>query len=159
MAVPKFYRVLRGQRGLAAKTKFLNHLEGLDTVSEIGTRGNRAESTELLIVPFNLKLGADVFLEQSALTPSWTALKAAIGTHAKDNPPASSTQIKIRGARAARISATSGLLATGTVKTSKLTGLRGCLRSRKALIGYSLSIDKPTGNESNETILPYRFKR
>jgi hypothetical protein len=36
---------------------------------------------------------------------------------------------------------------------------RGCLRSRKALIGYSLSIDKPTDNESNETILPYRFKR
>jgi hypothetical protein len=33
--------------------------------------------------------------------------------------------------------------------------LRGCLRSKKALIGYSLSIDKPTGNESNATILPY----
>jgi hypothetical protein len=44
-------------------------------------------------------------------------------------------------------------------KRQVLAYLRGCLRSKKALIGYSLSIDKPTGNESNATILPYRFKR
>lgn len=36
--------------------------------------------------------------------------------------------------------------------------LRGCVRSRKALIGY-MSIEKPTGNKSNETILLHRFKR
>jgi hypothetical protein len=124
MAVPKFYRVLRGQRGTAAKTKFLNHLEGLDTISAIGTKGNRPESTELLIVPFTVKLGTDVYLEQSALTPSWAALRTAIGNHAKASPPTGSSQVKIRGARAARISATSGLQATGTVKTSKLTGLK-----------------------------------
>lgn len=124
MAVPKFYRVLRGQRGLAAKTKFLNHLEGLDTESAIGTRGNRAASTELLIIPFGIKLGSDVLLEQSALSTSWTALKAAVGTHAKETPPASTTQVKLRGAKAARISATSGLTSTGVVKTSKLTGLK-----------------------------------
>jgi hypothetical protein len=124
MAVPKFYRILRGQRGAAAKTKFLNHLEGLDTVSAIGTRGNRPDSTELLIIPFGIKLGSDVLLEQSALVPSWTALKSAIGTHAKETPPASTTQVKLRGARAARISATSGITATATVKTSKLTGLK-----------------------------------
>jgi hypothetical protein len=47
----------------------------------------------------------------------------------------------------------------GSIQENPIASLRGCLRSRKALIGYSLSIDKPTGNESNETILPYRFER
>jgi hypothetical protein len=124
MAVPKFYRILRGQRGNAAKQKFLNHLEGLDTESAIGTKGNRAASTELLIVPFGVKLGATVLLEQSALETSWAILKGPIGTHATETIPQASTSVKLRGARAARISATSGLSATGTVKTSKLTGLK-----------------------------------
>jgi hypothetical protein len=124
MAVPKFYRVLRGQRGTAAKTKFLNHLEGLDTVSAIGTRGNRPDSNKLYIIPFGIQLGAGVLLEQSALVNSYAALKAALGTHTKDTIQAQSTGIKIRSARAARVSATSGQSTTATVKTSKLTGLK-----------------------------------
>jgi hypothetical protein len=124
MAVPKFYRVLRGQRGLAAKTKFLNHLEGIDTVSAIGTKGNRPESRKLYIIPFNIKLGPTVLLEQSALIPSYTALTSALSTHTKATIDAAETSVKLRGARAARVSATSGLSGTGAVKTSKLTGLK-----------------------------------
>jgi hypothetical protein len=124
MAVPKFYRILRSQRGAAAKQKFLNHLEGIDTVSAIGTRGNRDDPKELFITPFNVKLGPTVVLKQSALTASFNKLHGAAGTHSPAALAANDTAVKLRGARAARVSASDGVSGTATVKTSKLTGLK-----------------------------------
>ncbi len=139
MAVPKFYRILRGQRGAAAKAKFLNHLEGIDTVSAIGTRGKRADPKDLFITPFNIKLGPTVVLKQSALLTSFNKLHTAAGTHSPVALAANDTAIKLRGARAARVSASDGLTDTAAVKTSKLTGLKYASQGGKS---YSLPFGK-----------------
>lgn len=125
MAVPRYYRVLRGQRGPAARQKYLDYLAGLsqpDLTNEVPK--NRPATQELYVKPFGVDLGTDVLLETSALQPSYTALRGAIGaTRVVDSPPAGKTGVKLRGAKAARISATSGLLTTGKYKKSNATGL------------------------------------
>jgi hypothetical protein len=125
MAVPRMYRVLRGERGAAAKTKFLDYLQRLTPeTSGVGTRGNRPASVQVYVVPFGQDFGANNYLRASALTPAIAALRGAVGTHAKESITAGTDNaLRLRGVHAARVSATSGLATQGTSKTSKLTGL------------------------------------
>jgi hypothetical protein len=124
MAVPKFYRVLRGQRGQAARTAYLNYLETLGTDRAPVSRGNRPTSMPLYVLPFGIDLGTELVLETSALQASHAALNAGVGgNRVLESVPAGKAPIKIRTAKAARVSATSGLSGTGTNERSKLTGL------------------------------------
>lgn len=123
--VRPYERVLRGQRGAAAKTRYLNYLEGLDIEPDIGSRGPKPEQIKLYLFPFSINLGGEIVLEASALEPSYQALKSGMGvTRVLENVPAGRAAIKLRTMRPARVSATSGITATGSVKTSKLTGLK-----------------------------------
>lgn len=126
MAVPKFYRVLRGQRGAAAKTKLLSVLTSLDPNQDnLGTKPGRPESVVLYVEPFNIELGSELVLQTSALLPAYTDMKSFVGTNrVKDALPAGILGLKAKSLRAARVSASTGLQSTGTVKTSKLTGLK-----------------------------------
>lgn len=126
MAVPKFYRVLRGERGTAAKAKYLQRLTDLDPLQDgLGTKGNRPASKILYVDPFNVDLGNELLLQTSALSTSYTALSAAIGaTRVKDTLAASIIGLKAKSIKAARVSASTGVSQSGTVKTSKLTGLK-----------------------------------
>jgi hypothetical protein len=125
MAVPRYYRVLRGQRGPAARQKYLDYLAGLaqpDLTNE--TPKNRPASKVLYVKPFGVDLGADALLQTSALDPSFTKLRAAVGaTRVFDVLAAGKSAIKIRNAKAARVSATDGLSTTGTYQKSNATGL------------------------------------
>jgi hypothetical protein len=125
MAVPRYYRVLRGQRTAEARTKYLNYLAGLATPDKTNaTPKNRPAKKVLYVKPFGVDLGTDVLLETSALETSFDRLVAAItAARVKAAIPAGSTGIKLRSSKAARVSATSGQTATGTYKKSAATGL------------------------------------
>jgi hypothetical protein len=125
MAVARMHRVLTGQRGIAAKEKLLAYYQRLGPeTSGIGTKGNRPASVAVYVVPFGQNFGAGNFLHATALTPSVAALRAAVGTHAKQTiTPGTENGLRLKGTSAARVSATSGVSTTGTQKTSRLTGL------------------------------------
>jgi len=121
----RFSRVVRGQRGAAAKTRYLNYLEGLDIEPDIGSRGSNPDSIALYVFPFTVNLGSKLVLETSAFLPSYNALKDGLGAaRCLDTVPATRLALKIRAISAARVSATAGLANSGTVRTSKLTGLQ-----------------------------------
>jgi hypothetical protein len=126
MAVPKFYRVLRGERGAAAKAKYLQKLTDLDPIQDgLGTKGARPPLQILYVDPFNIDLGNELLLQTSALTPSYTALSGAIGaTRIKAELATGIIGLKAKSIKAARVSASTGVSQSGVVKTSKLTGLK-----------------------------------
>lgn len=126
MAVPKFYRVLRGQRGAAAKAKLIEKLTSLDPNQDnLGTKGGRAPSVILYVEPFNIDLGNELVLQTSALSTAYTDMKTFVGTNrVKDALPAAIIGLKAKSLKAARVSASTGVSNSGVVKTSKLTGLK-----------------------------------
>jgi hypothetical protein len=125
MTARPYSHVLRGQRGAAARTKYLAYLEGLAVPDKTNqTPKNRPVRNTLYVKPFTVDLGADSYLECSALDTSYTKLKAAIGTtRLLDTLPTGKNGLKLTGSKAARISASSGRTPTGTYKQSKRTGL------------------------------------
>jgi hypothetical protein len=139
----RFYGVLRGFRGAAARQKYLDHLAGLGTQGEnIGTKGSRPAQTELYVQPFGQDLPDDLFLRVSALTPSWTTLKtvAPIAARTKDTLAATAKKVRISKFKASRVVRRTKD-ATGTASTSKLTGL-------KYLKYNSTSISAPFGRST-----------
>lgn len=128
MAVPKFYRVIRGERGAEAKTKFLAYLTRLSPAledSKIGTKGQRPSPTVLYVEPFGINLGTQLMLQTSALSTSWNAVKGIgpVAARTKEEISSGKSAIKMRGGSAARVRATTGLASTGVKDTSHLTGL------------------------------------
>jgi hypothetical protein len=121
----RFMNVLRGYRGETAKTKFLDHLKGIGQGDNIGTKGSRPASQKLYVQAFGQDLGVNLFLQVSALAPSFTGLNAysEIAARAKTTLTATQTSVKIKGFTAARVVRRTKD-STGTVKTSKLTGLK-----------------------------------
>jgi hypothetical protein len=126
MAVPRYYRVLRGQRTAAARTKYLDYLSGLATPDKQDlTPTNRPEKKVLYITPFNISLGATVVLQASAYTDSYTKLSTGIGAaRLLTAIPETNTAVKLRSAKPARVSATQRTAGVaGVYKQSKATGL------------------------------------
>lgn len=121
----RFQNVLRGFRGEAAKTKYLDRLRGLGQGENVGTRGGRPDSKVLYVRPFGQSLGEKVFLKVSALTPSFAALNgySEVSSRYKETVASDDVGVKIKGFKAARVVRRTKD-ATGTVTTSKLTGLR-----------------------------------
>jgi hypothetical protein len=127
MGVPRFFRVLRGQRGQAAKDKYLAYLTQLNSGQEgLGTKGNRPDRVLLYLKPYNVDLGTDAELVSSALEPSWNQLRGLTGvsTRVSNVGTANTVGVKLRSAKPARVHVTTGLVAQGTVDTSQLTGLK-----------------------------------
>lgn len=123
MARRRFSQVLTGARGEVAKTKYLDRLRGMGQGERIGTKGNRPDSITLYINPFGLELPPDTFVQASALAPSWTALKGEVASRAKETISATQKVLKLSGFKAARVVRRTKD-ASGTVTTSKLTGLK-----------------------------------
>lgn len=119
----RFSQVLTGARGDVAKTKYLERLKGMGQGENIGTKGNRPDSTALYIQPFGQELPADMFIKQSALTPSWSALSSAVGSRTKATVSATQKVLKLSGFKAARVVRRTKDT-SGTATTSKLTGLK-----------------------------------
>ena len=137
----RFSQILVGARGEAAKTKYLDRLRGMGQGEKIGTKGNRPDSKYLYVQPFGTELPATVFFRVSALTPSWDSLKSAISTHTKETITGTQQEIRASGFEAARaVRRTKD--SSGTVTTSKLTGL-------KYLKYNSTSISAPFGRKAN----------
>jgi hypothetical protein len=136
----RFYNVLRGYRGEAAKAKFLD-LKGLGQGEKIGTGGNRPDSKKLYVQPYTKNLGPTLYLEVSALDPSYEALKiyAEVASRSKTSVTGTNTSVKIDGFRAARL-VRRGKTKTGVQTTSKLTGL-------KYLAYKSPSVSVPLGRK------------
>jgi hypothetical protein len=125
MTTPRNYRVIRGQRGDAARDKYLAYLKGLSLPDLTNTPiKDRPAKVVLYVTPFGLKLGPDVLLQTSALTTSFNELKAIVGTnHVIDVLPGTKSAVKIRNAKAARVSATRKSPDAAVRKKSTRTGL------------------------------------
>ena len=149
MARPANYWILRGARGAAARTKYLQYLDGLGTQREEGTLGgNRPASVGLLVSPFGLNLGAGVKCSVSARSDAWGALGtfSELATRVATATGEGETAVKIKGYKSARFSRTTGIDATGRVKRSKRTGL-----AYLSYGGNSLSV--PFGKKTGDTSL------
>jgi hypothetical protein len=84
-------------------------------------------------------------LETSALESSYQTLKGGMGaTRVLETVPVGRAAIKLRTVKPARVSASRGLASTGTVKTSKLTGLK---YADYGGISYSCPFGRGTANE------------
>jgi hypothetical protein len=138
----RFHNVLRGYRGEAAKTKFLDHLRGIGQGENIGTKGSRPPSKKLYVQPFGQNLGATLYLQVSALVPSYDALSGygEVTGRVKATLDAAETSVKIQGFTAARV-VRRQKDGSGTVSTSKLTGL-------KYLKYNAPSVSVPVGRKS-----------
>lgn len=122
MPKPRYYNVLRGYRGAAARTAYLAYLAGeADQEPAIGTRGNRPESVRLYVTPFSIPLPADHQVIESALLPAWTLMETALANFATDTLGAD-TAVNIRSYHAPRLIRITKD-PTGTVATSKVTKL------------------------------------
>lgn len=125
MGVPRFYRVLRGQRGQAAKDKYINYLNGIDIEDNVGGGTAKPPSQTLYVRPFSGGLPSTVWLRVSASTTAWGnfGTVSTIATRTKETIASGNTAVKIRGFKAARVSKTTGIASSGTRKTSTKTGL------------------------------------
>lgn len=128
MAVPRFYRVLRGQRTPAARQKFLDYLAGLSAQEDRtgGSAKERPATVPLFVHPFSLKYDGDLFVRTSCLDPAFTAMGSAVASYISTVTEATGsgkTQIRLSRFKAARISRTVTTAGVGTYAKSKLTGL------------------------------------
>jgi len=129
MAVPKFYKVLRGERGTEAKTKYLAYLNRLSPTledSKVGTGGNRPETKKLFLRLFNYDLPGTIFAETSATVPAWDTVKGitAVSARTKETIAAPNVSIKFKKVKPARVVYRTLNDTSGTASTSHLTGLR-----------------------------------
>jgi hypothetical protein len=124
MTAAPYSRVLRGQRTPAARTKYLQYLEGLNQPDRTNkTPKNRPASNTLYVTPFGKKIGTDQLLQTSALKNSYLTLKTGIGaTRVFDALPQGKTALQLKRAKAARVSVTQNQVA-GKYAQSKKTGL------------------------------------
>lgn len=125
MGVPRFYRVIRGQRGQAAKDKYINYLNGIDIEDNVGGGAAKPPSQSLYVRSFSGGLPNTVWLRVSASTSAWGnfGTVSAIASRTKETVATGNSSVKIRGFKAARVSKTTGIASSGTRKTSTKTGL------------------------------------
>ena len=124
----RFYNVLRGYRGQAARDTFLRHLQGLGTQGTgIGTRGGRPATQPVYIVPFALPLGTDTYVQASALEAAVTTFDGnsqwSSRTKKQSELDTNAVSIKLKQYKPPRVVRRS-VSATGAPETSHLTGLK-----------------------------------
>lgn len=123
----RFLGVLKGYRGEAARTKYLQHLQGLNKEDRIGTKGNRPPTVPLYITPFAFPLGANIFVKASALQPAVAIFSGKTEWSSRvqtaEEMTNTETGIRLKGYAAPRIVHRT-IDQTGSGETSKLTGLR-----------------------------------
>lgn len=141
----RFYNILRGYRGESARNRYLDRLRGLGQGENVGSRGGRPDSKVLYVRPFGQNMGSNMFLKVSALAPSFTALNgySEVAGRYKETIGNDDIGVKIKGFKAARVVRRTKD-ATGTVTTSKLTGL-------KYLKYNSPSVSAPFGRKGTTT--------
>jgi hypothetical protein len=152
MAVPRFYRVLRGQRTPAARQKFLDYLAGLSAGEDRtgGTSKNRPNTVPLFVHPFSLKYDATLFVKTSCLQPAYDAMGSAVASNLSTVTEATGsgkTQLRLSRFKAARISRTVQTSGAGTYAKSKLTGLTYTKYNKS-----SLSIPFGAGSATDEEL-------
>lgn len=125
MPVPRYNRVLRGQRGDAAKKKYLDYLAGLNFEDKVGQGDPRPAIVTLYVRSFNLALPATVYMQVSASSTAWSKFKSkpSVSPRTKEELPNDATSIKVRGFVAARVHYREGVQASGTREVSRYTGL------------------------------------
>jgi hypothetical protein len=89
----------------------------------IGKRGARKPSKKLGVVPFNVPLLAGQLAYESGALPTWETYRAELGTHTVELTAGNvKNAVRLERYSAARIIIVSGRSATGTQKTSHITG-------------------------------------
>lgn len=150
MPVPKFYKVLRGERGAEAKATYLAYLNRLSPTleqSKIGQGTARPASQKLYLRPFNLDLPATIVIVASASVPAWETVRGitAVNTRVKATIPNTQQSLKLKGVKPARVFYRTLTDASGTAETSHLTGLRYLKYNHKTI---SFPFGKATDTET-----------
>lgn len=123
MPKPRYYNVLRGMRGAAARQAYLDYLTGLaERPSDIGNRGPRDPSTALFLTPFAFPLPENHQLVESALKPAWDNMKTQFANFTTDTI-GSDTKVNIKSYHAPRLIKIVKD-PTGTVARSGITNLQ-----------------------------------
>lgn len=126
MASRRYSRIMEAARYYAAIDNYLQYIQDASRHStNIGSGRARPPSQPLFIVPFAVDLAAGQMVPVSASQTAWNAHGARFaGRTVAVAPAAAENRIKIADFKAARVVITTGLSATGTVKTSRVTGLK-----------------------------------
>ncbi len=118
-----YSRITQAARYQAELNAYIEFITGkANRQPNIGKGKKRQPSTTLYVLPFAFPATSNVYLQQSAATPTWTEFEGEIGGHAVTAVPANTTAVKIRNAKAARVVVVTGRTAEGTVKQSHITG-------------------------------------
>jgi hypothetical protein len=89
----------------------------------VGQGEPRPQSQKLFINPFGLNLATGQVVQTSAAQPAFNTYRTALGTRTKGAAPSDENLIiKLANFRAARVIIKTGRSASGTAKTSKVTG-------------------------------------
>ena len=104
-------RLLRAMRMTAERERYAQYVGGkIDRQRNVGTRGPRPASIDLLIKPFTYDLAPSQYIKVSALVPSWNLNQGLVGTRTQELATASSADaIEIRGFCEARVSVKRGI--------------------------------------------------
>jgi hypothetical protein len=149
MAKDRYYRVLRGQRGQAAKDELIKYFQGLkDSAPKTGTPKDRPKLMLAYIMPFGITFNTTQRLVASYLADVPADLKSAIGETRTQTDLGGNTALQIKKVKAARVSASEGLTANGAYKKSKVTGLNYISYGGKA---HSYPMGRGAANETINT--------
>lgn len=151
----RFLKVLRGERGDAAKTKYLERLRGMGQGENVGQGRKRPASVKLYIEPFSDGFPGTILVETKAEAPAWDALKTvgAISSRTKATTDSNDIVVKVKQFKAARVVRRSASDKTGTVATSKLTGLKYLKYARPSIsVPFGRSSDSDSFGEAKLAI-------
>lgn len=126
MANRRYSRILEAAKYYASIDNYIKYItDATRRGQNVGTGEARPPSQPLFIRPFNVDLATGQLARSSAAAPSWTTYSARFGTFVTATAPADPGNIvKLAGFRPARVVITTGRSGTGTVKTSKVTGMK-----------------------------------
>lgn len=126
MAGQRYSRIVSASRYAKALENYIKYVSGTaDRQGKIGQGTKRPPSKTLYVNPFSLKTTDKQYAETSASETAWNDTKANLTGYTKETLTAGTEfALDASGYRAARISIKTGVSDAGTIKTSKVTGMK-----------------------------------
>jgi hypothetical protein len=126
MAGQRYSRIVSASRYAKALDNYIKYVSGTaERQGKIGQGTKRPPSKTLYINPFALKTTDKQYAEVSASETAWNDHKANFTGYTKESLVSGTEfSLKASGYRAARVSLKTGASDSGTIKTSKVTGMK-----------------------------------
>lgn len=153
MSGDRYSRIIEASRYKKALDNYIDYVSGLkDRQTKIGEGGARPDRQDLYIKPFGTTLGTKQYAQVSAYDTAWTSHSSKFTGYTKSSLDTAEgdSSLKLKGLSPARLSYKSGIASTGTVKTSKVTGL-------KYLSYGGSSVSVPFGQKAGTTVESQAF--